>query len=615
MHYTFTGRLCGYICPDTEEPLANMTVLLYRPEWDQQDVVRAVAAETKETFRIVDGDEVDEKEDRLLAEVETDDEGEFEVDLGAEREYEGEAIEVDVRTDHVPGEFEEDTEPVQFTVTTLQPRWRQAEEGGIARWEHCIARRFWCEIRRLFGAWVICGRVTYEETGDPVARALVSAFDVDIIEDDPLGTTTASGDGAYRIYYKTSDFERTPAPFGPIELEHGPDVRFLVRDVIGSPIIDEPRSRGRQPDRENVGPCERIDLEVTDGRPPGPEPLFTHVGPFHIRDHIDSQGRTLFARGPPDHRVGGDGYGFFRKVTLEGFCPETDPVSGERQYYRFLFRGAGSTDWTPVTGAHIVDQLVGGRLDAFSGFEWQDIYVAPATVETDPSDPAPDPETVIPTAGSPDDDLNGWIEVVNTYDDGYEGPLLRLDTSKLVPGGSSGAGTPGDPPTDPKSGGAVEIAFETTVEASDGGPDPAKADRQGLVATVFVNNFPEVRQLRVEELHTGAAGGCTEITDQVTVNYTVDHELLASWGLTFTSDAPHTGGFPPSPLGGTTPRGQNDTVVFTVTDATVTPPIEWPECSYDVRLSSRRKLTDGVVNDDGDVTRDTFCISRPDGSS
>ena len=57
MAYIFRGRLCGLICPECPEPLANVTVRLYRSR-DAQTVTALAAASPKETFAILTEEQV-----------------------------------------------------------------------------------------------------------------------------------------------------------------------------------------------------------------------------------------------------------------------------------------------------------------------------------------------------------------------------------------------------------------------------------------------------------------------------------------------------------------------------------------------------------------------------
>mgnify|MGYP006166752043 CR=1 FL=1 len=58
---------------------------------------------------------------------------------------------------------------------TLQPLWRQTDNGLVAVWEYGIPQRHWCAVRARFDAWAICGQVTVCDRKDPVmgVRVLV----------------------------------------------------------------------------------------------------------------------------------------------------------------------------------------------------------------------------------------------------------------------------------------------------------------------------------------------------------------------------------------------------------------------------------------------------------
>ncbi|MDO8302286.1 MAG: hypothetical protein Q7T18_03500, partial [Sedimentisphaerales bacterium] len=206
--YIFKGRLCGYICPECPEPLSNLKVRLYRLRGDQNVVALAVA-NPKDTLALVSNEQIDEKAEMLLAEVETDSEGHFTFVLGEKQNYNGEAFEVDVYCGTVPRQKpgRVPPKPLQFSVTTVQPLWRQREDGAYAVWDYCVPHRFWCNFRSLFGAWTICGKiVTCDKNAIPVTNVKVSAFDADWIQDDSLGSAVTDGDGKFRIDYNAADF-------------------------------------------------------------------------------------------------------------------------------------------------------------------------------------------------------------------------------------------------------------------------------------------------------------------------------------------------------------------------------------------------------------------------
>src|SRR5436190_6161206 len=159
--YVLRGRLCGFICAECPEPLSNVKVRLYRTGAQEEVIARAVA-NAKETFAILDDDAIKAKQSSLIAEVESDAEGNFNFELTERQKYEGGAFEVDVYCGTVP-RFKPPKRnpppPVQFSVTTVQPRWRELEDERIAIFNYCLPFRFWCAVRARFGTWTICGRL------------------------------------------------------------------------------------------------------------------------------------------------------------------------------------------------------------------------------------------------------------------------------------------------------------------------------------------------------------------------------------------------------------------------------------------------------------------------
>lgn len=239
MPRVFKGRLFGYICDDCLEPLSNVRVRIYHPDT------------ANGAFAILTGAEVQAKEPSLLGEGATNDAGEFEAELSAD--YEGGPFAVDIYCETVPHRkpAPKTPPPLQFTAGTVHPDW-QRPGGAEAVWSACITKQSWSLVRARFHAWVVCGRVT---AGDaPAPQVKVSAFDVDWLQDDALGTDVTDGSGHFRIDYATADFKKDVLGLN-IELSGGPDLYFRVETLSGTVLLKEPSSRGRRPDRENIGNC------------------------------------------------------------------------------------------------------------------------------------------------------------------------------------------------------------------------------------------------------------------------------------------------------------------------------------------------------------------------
>jgi len=610
MPYTFLGRLCGYLCDECDEPLSNVTVRLYRAAADQSLASRA-AASPKDTLALLDDQAVEAKAESLLAEAETDEDGGFEFQL-EDGAYEGGPVEVDVLCRTVPGgeAAEHAAEPIAFSITTLQPEWRRRGDRLVAYWTHCLPDRFWCMIHARFGIWVICGRVETCDTHVAVPGATISAFDVDWLQDDPLGSAVTDGSGRFRIYYSRAAFEKTPfSPFINIEWTGGPDVYFKG-EYGGITVLDEPRSKGRTPGRDNVGPCLCVDLcvDLTLG-PPVQNPWFTNVGDFDIQSDFAASGLTNKAVG--GH--GGPDFGFFDGLKLKGYCPKVSPADNTTpMVYRFRYEDTANPGLVPITPDLVFPVQVGSRQ-----IQWNEKTLAGLASSTltwtfqavwiqgsgaTPGTPAP-LAAGAPWTGPPAHvivpDGNGWIAVdQNGLDTGFYGPLIGFNTTapSVVPGGASPGNGAGNAVASPENGKTLRIVFEATRKVGSN-PPVTPADFSNSLDAISVNNWEEVALLDLQQFHGTGATACSPLTNALDILYTVDHERLGSFsiGLTTAATPKPTDTYPQ----GAGPRGGHGTDHHAIGT--------WPSCSYTVSLSRVRALTTGEVDDSGRTTSVTFC--------
>ena len=607
--YEFRGRLCGTICGDCLDRLSNVTVRLYSLRADQ-DATSLAVADPKKTLSVLTDAEVQAKQSALLGEFQTDANGAFTATFG--ERYQGGPFEIDVYCGTVPhGPPHPPHGPVQFSVTTLQPQWRQRGDLLLAGWDYCLPARFWCFIRALFDAWVICGRVTVCDSKEPVEGVKVLAFDRDWLLDDPLGFGFTDGAGHFRIDYTGADFRR--GTFINIELFGGPDVYFRIESASGDVLLDEPPSTGRNPGRENIGPCFCIDLCVRTP-PVVRHAWFTRVGDFNIYSDIDAgTGLTTSAQpaGFPNAH-GGPGFGFWGNLKLIGDCPTTHPAGAQAMRYRFLYRPAGSAvTATPITGVGLVDAVKVGTRPVMWNFGGgpgtfpQDVYVAGSGGYVGPM-PAPFP---LPPPGPPpgswgpmpplilQPDAEGWVTMPpDATNQGFSGPLLRLHSASISPGGTPPAVGPGNPVTgaNQKSGLDFEVIFEAEPTT---GPVPSGPTLSNSLARIHINNWVEDAEFSLTQLNVDA---CSPITTAVDILYTMDHELVRGWQLSISTSAVIPGGTPTLPGLGvvTNPATQTETVrggngsVHLNTGT-------WPQCAYAVIFSRVLKLTDGEIDDGG----------------
>ena len=346
--YELLGRLCGYFCDECQTPLAGATIRLYRPAPGGNTTAMAVA-HPKETFAILSDEQLAEKKSRLLAEAVIGDDGSFRVPLGGGKQaYAGEAFEVDVYCGTMPFKGPVPPHPnVQFSVTTLQPMWRQRENIAVAVFEHCLSSRYWCGVLARLGLWVICGRLTTcSKPNLPIASATVKAFDVDWLQTDDLGSAVTDANGQFTIYYTRAQFDRTIfSPLINIEWTGGPDVYFRV-EAAGAPILVEPPSKGRTPGRENVGHCLCVQL-CTDDVPnttPEADPHWTRVEAFNVHPSIFDPALNFLPEGYAG--LASQSYVFGGGVALFGNCPLFNAAAPTHPLkFRFLI-----AEWTWAGG-------------------------------------------------------------------------------------------------------------------------------------------------------------------------------------------------------------------------------------------------------------------------
>ena len=283
--------------------------------------------------------------------------------------------------------------------------------------------------------------------------------------------------------------------------------------------------------------------------------------------------------------------------------------------YRFLRRPAGSAAApTPITGAGMVDAVkVGTRPVSWNfgsgvGIYPQDIYVAgaggyagplPAPFPAPPPGPPPGTWGSMPPLILQPDGL-GWVAMPpDATNQGFSGPLLRLNSSALAPGGDppgTGAGN-AVPAAIQQSGLDFEIVYEAEPVT---GPAATGPMLSNSLDRIHINDWIEVAEFSLDQFTAPGASPCSGITNVVDIRYTMDHELVRDWRLSLSTSATIPGGTPVLP-GLTTPpvppdefasvRGGNGVVHLNTTT--------WPQCAYAVIFTRRLKLTDGENDDSG----------------
>jgi len=611
MTYIFKGRLCGYICAEYLEPLSNLKVRLYRVE-KKLNVAALAVANPKETFAILTDNQIKEKESRLLYESETDKEGNVTFELGAD--YAGEAFEVDVYCASVPRLKigKKPPKPRQFTITTVQPRFRKTEKSFIAVWEYCLPWRFWCAVLALFDVWTICGRVVDCESKLPISGVKVSAFDADWIQDDYLGFALTDLAGKFLITYTGADFRQ--GTWTDIELFGGPDLYFKIEDASGHPLLTETQANGRVPSRENVGHCFCVELCIAltnnGENDPQPIPAFLRVGGVDYQAGMNSA--------PFNNGLTLSNYAFHRNLRLNGILSSTlnaQPMEYCFEYTKTFDATGLPVNWQRVLAPQIAQTRIG--------------YVEQATLVA-----LPFPHYVFnnknvyvngvasPTIIAVTPDAQGWILVPQNHDSPMDPagnglfvangnqialkstllmPFPQIDLTGLIAGqNSTSTGKPlandeifalrmlvrqqGNDATKVEAGMCNSIAIDNTLY--NGMEHHSEWGAWGPTMEYGVC-MVDIQQLQV--------AGCAKVTTQADILYTVAHPNVGSIGLTLKGPMAtiNLGPIPVSPNSFATV-----THPFTPAD---------PQCAYLVTLSATYLLTTGDNNLDTVYDQIAFC--------
>jgi hypothetical protein len=597
MKFVFQGNLLGYLCSECIEPLFNAKVKLYRLGDTKSETALAVA-DTKETFHEVTREELNAKSNRLFAEAVTNDKGDFEIIIDEKSKYNGGAFEIDFECGTVPVKFPWPhppgpvDPPRQFHITTLQPIWKEYTDEQQQRymkafWEYAIPARWYCRLLSLFKIYVICGRVTDCQTKVPLKGLRVFAFDVDLIQDDPLGSALTDSNGKFKIWYTEADFSKTIFSWLNVEWPAGPDIYFRIETGTGTVLLQEPRTKGRTPGRMNAPNCLCVELCVEGGKDDNYVPaLFTHVGQYAIAGDFDANGFTNNA----------ERNAFTGTIPLIGILPGGN--ASNAMEYRFKIKNL-DTLTEVIADANLIAPTKIGTLIKFSPtfpippFDVFDYYV---------NNPAATFNVVIKPGG--------WIEVprennlatVGLFQSGGNSALANLITNKLTDVFNENYDLINPAPVY-KAGDAFPAGkkagvhtFEITFEAREVGSSVLSYSTV-LQKIVISNvnylqrrhpawaggdvNLPAVVMLEISET-TLTGAGCNKISTTATAVYSVVHPHLDNMEIFLEGNPPLPADF-----------SQNLSAVTEAVGTHVFDTSLMGPCAYIMWLSVHLRLTSG----------------------
>ena len=605
--YHYSSHFAGRICDECLMHFSDLDVGIYRSK-DQECPDQP---NLKNTVKELSSAELEEMRPNLLAQGVTDDTGNVEVFIEPEKtDYQGDCIEVVVTFKKLAGQTGSLESPEHFRIAVYTPQWNSTDNRHTHYGDFVLPNNLWCAYLRKHGIWVICGQVnTCAKPVSPVGNVTVKAFDVDWIQDDYLGSATTDSTGRFLIFYDISKFNRTPfSPFINVEWTGGPDLYFKIEgvDSDGNPVtlLDEPPSRGRKPDRENVSNCFCVKLCVSIEKPPFTfaDSAWTGVGThFTIPDSsalndFDSQGYG-----------GAMKYAFTSIIRMTGQSLRFS--NGNPIEYRFLVSHVTANNGTPFLPAGSFTTIVGagagadlfaktriGQMWRFSpSFKIVNIYAEVGDLDSDgwldvnksiertfTVDPLLDPlELAIPGMWQ-------WVDL-----DG----MMAIRTAKFVnhPDIPDGAAGPGDPipSVDQLPIQKMAIRFETreVIDKPTSNYSALPGSGMTLNSIVVNNNRAFMKVAMKEHLSLGA---CTPLSGNVHAVYTVSHPHLDDVTITARKNSDLTStslSAPPIPLINNTNTlldHINNSVGIKINDF-----LTMTKCTYIVKLHVRRRLHTG----------------------
>lgn len=605
--YQYSGHFAGRICEEYFVQLANLDVAVYR----SQEKECSDLPNIKNSFKQISEAELKGMHSHLLAEGTTDDAGRVNIAIDAKKTgYQGDCIEVVITFKQLVGQENVLKSPEHFRIAVYTPQWQSSESGRTHYSDFVLPKGLWCEYLKKHGIWVIAGQVTTcKKPVSPVGNVTVKAYDVDWIQDDYLGSALTNTSGWFVIYYDVSKFNRTPlSPFINIEWTAGPDVYFTIEgvDAGGNPVmlLDEPPSRGRKSDRENVSNCFCVKLCVDIEKPPIEiaDSAWTGVGTqFTIPDSSSLNDFDAAGYG------GAMKYAFTSVVRMTGQSLRFS--NGNPIEYRFLVSDTTANNGTPflpagnfatVVGVGVGEKLFAstkiGQMWRFSPtFKIVDIRAELTDLDSDgwldvntsiertfTVDPLLDPlELAIPGMWQ-------WVDL-----DG----MIAIDTREYIkhpeiPDTVAGPGDP-IPAADQLPIQKMAIRFETreVINKTTSSYIALPGDGMTLNAIVVNNNSAFMKVAMKEHL---GAGACTPLSGNVHAVYTVSHPHLADVQVTARKNSDILAislAAPPVPL-----INNTNTALDHINNSTgikINDFLTMTKCTYIVKLHVRRRLHTG----------------------
>lgn len=267
MNYIFSGNLRGCYINNCFDPIYKSRVKIYGID-RSINVSSNIELNTPETIHIQSENEISNIATFLLAETETDELGNYSVELS--KIYDGGTLDIDICCSSAPIDAKllnrdyQNYSENQFQIATVQPFWQVSPEGTalIYDWKYEVGAKLWASLLKVFKLHIICGRVSHVANKQAIAEARVFVFDLDLLQDDYLGMAVADQNGCFKLFYSDDDYQKTIFKNISSEWKNCPDLYFRVENKEGELLLKEDRKCGNYKNRKNVDTCLVVDFQL-----------------------------------------------------------------------------------------------------------------------------------------------------------------------------------------------------------------------------------------------------------------------------------------------------------------------------------------------------------------
>lgn len=255
--YQLKGHLEALVCDESRLPLSQVRLRVYAVA-NPSD---AKLGSTESSGGFLAEEQIVNKAERFLGEMQTDDQGNFILEI-RRGSYQGQPLELDVCVEEGKSRGCGPAERSgQTTLCRAEPLWLGTGELRQGAWNLCLPRFAWCRALGICQSQTLCGRVVDCHSQQPLAGVRVAAFGLDWNQDQALGQAVTDTNGRFIIHTKHSGFRRVQAAAGSNADTY--DLYFRIQSQASAfPLYVDRIRWGERPQADESVRCLQVGIFV-----------------------------------------------------------------------------------------------------------------------------------------------------------------------------------------------------------------------------------------------------------------------------------------------------------------------------------------------------------------